>query len=151
VESRRNNQRVIIAGHHTLYSKGPDTKPLTHPYWFGRIKASNMHFPSYARMVSRLRALLAQNPDIYYVSGHVHALLYFLPPDHVHYIVSGAGSKNIKVSAKEIQKMPAPEGQEHLLWNNKGFFELDYSNQGVRLFLHFDDAEHTREIDPKDL
>jgi hypothetical protein len=146
-DSKKNLQRVIIAAHHPLYSKGPNTKPLSHPYLFGRIKASNIHFPSYEKMSLKIRAILRQYPGIYYTSGHTHALLYFFPPDSVHYIISGSGSKNNKVSAEDMQKMGPPEGFEHLLWNNKGYFELDIYPGYERLFLHYNDGADVRELD----
>src|SRR5262249_12245079 len=50
-DSRKKNQKIILAGHQTLFAKGPNSKPLKTPNLFARIKASNSSFPAYHRMV----------------------------------------------------------------------------------------------------
>jgi UDP-2,3-diacylglucosamine pyrophosphatase LpxH len=138
--SKTHHQKLIVAGHHTLFAKGPNSKPLKKPNLFGRIKASNSSFPSANRMSSRIRAILKQYPGTYYTCGHVHSLQYFLPADSVHYIVSGAGSKTAFVPAKDILNNKPGKGSEYLLWNVKGFFELDFTAASEKIFLHFDNG-----------
>jgi hypothetical protein len=131
-------EHIIVIAHHPVYSKGPYNRILKHPYLFGRIKASNSSFPSYHKMADSIREVLHHYPGIYYVSGHVHALQYFYRPDSVHYIISGAGSKENKLSQKEIKKYDAllsPE--EYLLWNSGGFFELEFTGDKVNTLLYF--------------
>ena len=140
-DAARKKQHIILAGHNTIYAKGHNSKPLKSPNFFGRIKASNSSFPAYHRMVGKLRNILKQYPGSYYVCGHVHALEYFLPPDSVHYIVSGAGSKTNHMSQSDIEKNQPGEGKEYLQWNSQGFFEIDFSSSPEKIFMYFDNGE----------
>src|SRR6201989_1839841 len=96
------NQKIVIVAHHPVYSLGPLNKTLSHPYLFRRIKASYIQFPSYKIMASKIDSILRRYPGIYYVSGHLHALQYFYTKDRVHYIISGAGSKENMLSEREM-------------------------------------------------
>jgi UDP-2,3-diacylglucosamine pyrophosphatase LpxH len=139
-DAKARHQKLMVAGHHTLYAKGPNSKPLRNPYIFGRIKASNSSFPASSRMSGRIRHILKQYPGSYYVCGHVHSLQYFMPADSVHYIVSGAGSKISYVSPKTAgNNIPGP-GEEYLLWNVKGFFEVDFISPTEKIWLHYDNG-----------
>ena len=137
----RLKERVIVIAHHPVFSMGPYNRNLKHPYLFRRIKASNVTFPSYKAMADSIRTVLKRYPGIYYVSGHIHALQYFYTPDNVHYIISGAGSKENKLSQKEINKYDALlNPDEYLLWNSGGFFELDFVGDKVNTFLYFNNG-----------
>lgn len=134
-------QKIVIVAHHPVYSVGLLNKPLSRPYLFRRIKASYAQFPSYKTMVSKIDTILSRYPGIYYASGHLHALQYFITKDHVHYIISGAGSKENKLSEKEIiryDKGPLPD--DYLIWNSGGFFELEFSPGSTNTFLFYNNA-----------
>jgi hypothetical protein len=140
-EGYRLKQRVIVVAHHPVYSAGPYNRVLRNPYLFRRIKASNASFPSYKAMADSIRKVLKHYPGIYYVSGHIHALQYFYTADSIHYIISGAGSKENKMSVKEINKYNAlllPN--EYLLWNSGGFFELECTADEVHTILYYQDG-----------
>ena len=140
-DADKSNKKIIIAGHHTIFAKGPNSKPLKTPNLFARIKASNSSFPAYHRMVVKIRAVLKEFPGSYYVCGHVHSLQYYLPEDSIHYIVSGAGSKTNYVSASDIQKNVPIKGKEWLKWNSQGFFEIDFSGSPEKIIAYYDDGE----------
>lgn len=134
-------QKIIVVAHHPVYTIGPVNKKLKHPYLFRRIKASYTHFPSYELMASKINAILQHYPGIYYASGHVHALQYFYTKDSIHYIISGAGSKENMLSAKEVleyDKGPSPA--DYLKWNSGGFFEIEFGPEFTQTFLYFDNA-----------
>ena len=134
-------EQVIVVAHHPVYLKGPYNQVLKNPYFLARIKASNSSFPSYKKMADSIRAILHRFPGIYYVSGHVHALQYFYTPDSVHFIISGAGSKENKLSDKEINKYDAGLLEnEFLLWNSGGFFELEYDKGNLHTTLFYDNG-----------
>jgi hypothetical protein len=134
-------QKIVIVAHHPVYSIGPINKTLRHTYLIRRIKASYIQFPSYQMMASKIDTILHRYPGIYYVSGHLHALQYFYTKDHVHYIISGAGSKENKLSEKEI--IHYGQGQspdDYLIWNSGGFFELEFNPESTNTFLFYDNA-----------
>ena len=134
-------ERVVVVAHHPVYLKGPYNRTLKNPYLFARIKASNSSFPSYRKMADSIREVLKRYPGIYYVSGHVHALQYFYSPDSVHYIISGAGSKENKISRKDIEKYNVSlSSNEYLLWNSGGFFELEFSTDGIQTTLFYNNG-----------
>jgi DNA repair exonuclease SbcCD nuclease subunit len=135
------NQKIIVVAHHPVHSLGPYNEPLKHPYLERRIKASNATFPSYQAMSQEINKILNQYPGIYYASGHVHALQYYLTKDSLHYIVSGSGSKEKILTEKEIRKYDAQKGpNDYLLWNSGGFFEIDFDGEKTNTFLYYDDA-----------
>ncbi|HLA59313.1 MAG TPA: metallophosphoesterase, partial [Puia sp.] len=134
-------QKVVIVAHHPVYSLGPLNKKLSHPYFFRRIKSSYIQFPSYKMMALKIDTILHRYPGIYYVSGHLHALQYFYTKDHVHYIISGAGSKENMLSEKEmIHYEQGPSPDDFLNWNSGGFFELEFSPASNNTFLFYNNA-----------
>ena len=134
------NQKIIVAAHHPVYSSGPHTRSLKHPYLFGRIKASSPDFPSYHQMILQITKILSHYPGIYYVAGHLHALQYFYTRDSIHYIISGAGSKEIELSQEEETKYEVRSPNEFLLWNTGGFFAIDFNGKSDQIILYFDDG-----------
>jgi len=143
------HQRIIVTAHHPLYAKGPNSRPLKKPNIFGRIKASNSNFPACTRMSRRIKTILKKYPGLYYASGHVHSLQYLAGDDKNHYIVSGAGSKTNYVSKEDIVKENlVGNDHEYLLWNSKGFFEIDFSDQTEKTFLFYDNGEKKLELVP---
>ena len=135
-------QKIIIAAHHPVVLRGPYGKLLKDPELFSRIKASNINFPTYKRISDTIRTMIQQFPGSYYVSGHLHALQYIVPGDGIHYIISGAGSKTNHVSQKHIDEIQPDPKHQYLLWNNKGYFELIFSNSGEQVVMHYDEGEH---------
>jgi Calcineurin-like phosphoesterase len=138
------NQKIIVVAHHPVYSYGPHTRQLKHPYLFRRIKASSPEFPSYHQMILHITKILSHYPGIYYAAGHLHALQYFYTRDSIHYIISGAGSKEIELSQKEVAKYAARSPKEFLLWNTGGFFAIDFSGKSDQIILYYDDGTRQR-------
>ena len=97
-------------------------------------------------MVDKMKKILEQYPGTYYVCGHIHSLQYYYPSDSIHYIISGAGSKTNLVSEKDIKKMSSANGNEYNLWNEKGFFEIDFSGSRQRIFMYYADGTQKCEI-----
>jgi hypothetical protein len=134
-------QRVFVISHHPVYLKGPYERPLKNPYLFPRIKASNSSFPSYRAMIDSIEPVLKKYPGIFYTSGHVHALQYFHPADSIYYIISGAGSKKIKLSEKEKKSLETSgTSDEFLEWNTGGFFELDFEGDQVITYMYYNNG-----------
>ncbi|WP_400190985.1 metallophosphoesterase [Hymenobacter sp. B81] len=149
--ARHQGQRVVVAGHHPLYSNAvhggkftvkQHVFPLTAAHKraylplpivgslfpaYRRVlgAAEDMSYPPYRRMRRRLLQVLRQFPGVVYAAGHDHNLQYFLRHD-VHYLVSGAGSKTSYVQ---------PGGRAGFTHEHKGFFSLDYYADG-QLWLH---------------
>jgi hypothetical protein len=139
-EGWQRNQKVIVVAHHPVYSVGPYNNPMKHPYLFGRIKASSPEFPSYHQMILQIRKILNRYPGIYYASGHLHALQYHFISDSVHYIISGAGSREINLSPKEVGKYEARSPNELVLWNTGGFFAIDFNGKSDQTILYYDNG-----------
>jgi hypothetical protein len=140
------HQRIIVAGHHPLYSNAQHggnftTRqhmfPLTalhkkayiplpilgslFPLYRSLIGAEeDMAHPRYRHMRRRLLRVLRQFPDLVYAAGHDHNLQYFQRYGS-HYLVSGAGSKTAFVQ---------PGGQAAFTHEHKGFFALEYYQNG---------------------
>jgi hypothetical protein len=134
-------EKIMVVAHHPVYAAGPFNRPLHHPYLFGRIKASNSSFPSYRVMAARINAILSHYPGIYYASGHVHALQYFHLKDSVHYIISGAGSKEKILAVKDINKYNAAlSPEDYLEWNSGGFFELEFNADTTHTTLYYNNG-----------
>jgi len=141
------HQKIIVTAHHPLYAKGPNTHPLRRPNFFGRIKASNSNFPAGTRMAKRLKNIMKKYPGSYYVSGHSHSLQYLLNDDKNHYIVSGAGSKTHRVTNSDIvRENLIGDEREFLMWNIKGFFEVDFYEKSEKIFLYYDNGEKKMEL-----
>ncbi|WP_303311470.1 metallophosphoesterase [Hymenobacter sp. BT730] len=139
-------QRILVAGHHPLYSNamhgGNFTTrqhmfPLTaihkkayiplpilgslFPLYRTLIGAEeDMAHPRYRHMRRRLLRVLKQFPNLVYAAGHDHNLQYF-KRDGSHYLVSGSGSKTAFVQAG---------GQAAFTHEQKGFFALEYYANG---------------------
>ncbi|KUG07736.1 metallophosphoesterase [Solirubrum puertoriconensis] len=138
--------RVVVAGHHPLYSNAmhggkftvkQHVFPLTAAHKKAYVPlpvvgslfpayrrvlgaAEDMSHPRYRRMRRRLLQVLRQFPGVVYAAGHDHNLQYFNRRD-VHYLVSGSGSKTAYVEAG---------GKATFVHEHKGFFSLDYYADG---------------------
>jgi hypothetical protein len=134
-------EKIVVVAHHPVHVAGPYNKLLKHPYLFSRIKASSPDFPSYKAMINKINAILIKYPGIYYASGHAHTLQYFYTKDSIHYIISGAGSKEKMLKESDIEKYNrslAPN--EYLLWNSGGFFEIDFLGETTNTILYYDNG-----------
>jgi Calcineurin-like phosphoesterase len=136
------HQRVLVTGHHPLYSNalhgGKFTAkqhvfPLTTVYRQAYLPlpligsllplyrklvgaAEDMAHPRYRRLRRRLLRVLRDFPNVVYAAGHDHNLQYFQRHGG-HYLVSGAGSKTAFVQKG---------GQAAFVHEHTGFFSLDF-------------------------
>lgn len=134
-------EKIVVVAHHPVHVAGPYNNPLKHPYLFGRIKASSPDFPSYKAMTGKINAILIKYPGIYYASGHAHTLQYFYTKDSIHYIISGAGSKERILKEDDIKKYnKSLSPNEYLLWNSGGFFEIDFMGEITNTLLYYDNG-----------
>lgn len=144
--SANRHQRVLVAGHHPLYSNalhgGKFTAkqhvfPLTTVHKRAYLPlpligsllplyrkvvgaAEDMAHPRYRKMRRRLLRVLHQFPNIIYAAGHDHNLQYFHRYGG-HYLVSGAGSKTAFVQKG---------GNATFVHEHKGFFSIDFYENG---------------------
>jgi predicted MPP superfamily phosphohydrolase len=132
-------QTVIVVAHHPIYVDIPAARPLKHPYLFARVKQSYSSFPSYEAMSAKIRAILEKYPGCYYASGHLHALQYHIH-NGVKYIISGAGSKLHKVTKEECKQADC-SSTDYCLWNEKGFFEIDFYQDHHDVTMYHDNGK----------
>lgn len=154
---RRNaHKKVIVASHHPMYTYGihggvfsakdhlfplTASKKLKNFYlplpvlgsiyplyrkWFGNIQ--DTPHPQYKRFRDGMVQLMSKHPDIVHVAGHEHALEH-IEKEGMHFIVSGAGSKN---NAHVKQK-----GDAQFASNITGFARLDYFADGQTKLTFF--------------
>jgi hypothetical protein len=126
-------QKIIIAAHHPVYSKGKHSQPIK--FWHKPVKRfanSNSNYGPNKKIAGRIDSLLKlyNNNGSYYVSGHEHSLEYFYK-DKIRYIVSGSGSKVDKVEFESIQNT-----YEFLKWNAAGFFEIVFFNDREKVLMY---------------
>ncbi len=121
--SRNSKKLIILAGHHTLKSYGIHGGyfPLkTHIFPFTDMNPKlwiplpilgsiypiargvfgtpeDLHYPAYANMIDRIEKIAKEYPNIIFAGGHEHTLQ-LIKDSSYYYIVSGAGSKNTRVS-----------------------------------------------------
>jgi hypothetical protein len=140
-------EKILVVAHHPVHVAGPYNHPVKSPYIFARIKASSPDFPSYKEMITRINEILIRYPGIYYASGHAHTLQYFNTKDSIHYIISGAGSKERMLSEKEIKKYnDALSPNEFLMWNSGGFFEIKFDGENTTTTMYYDDGSKKRQM-----
>ena len=138
-------EKVLVVAHHPVHVAGPYNNTVKNPYLFARIKASSPDFPSYKDMISRINEILIHYPGLYYASGHAHTLQYFNTKDSIHYIISGAGSKERMLSEKDIKKYNENlSPNEYLLWNSGGFFEINFEGENAITTMYYDEGSKKR-------
>jgi hypothetical protein len=112
--AKENNEKVIIAGHHPMYTNGAHSKtkqPLrflvnyTPFQLFGlmglnRLYSQDLAQPKYRKFRERLLRSIDAYDDIVYVCGHEHNLQCFYEKKN-RFIVSGSGSKLTKLHRKK--------------------------------------------------
>ena len=144
--SRNLDKKVIVAGHHPIYTYGSHGGvatlkqhifPLTElndalylPFpiigsiypayrkYVGNIQ--DLSHPKYRAMTSAFKDLYRDFPNLIHLAGHEHNLQYILR-ERVHYIVSGSGSKNKLVKKKKDVTYAV---------TRKGFGELEFYDNG---------------------
>ncbi|SHK44714.1 Calcineurin-like phosphoesterase [Hymenobacter psychrotolerans DSM 18569] len=150
------HQRIVVAGHHPLYSNavhgGKFTAkqhvfPLTTVHkqaylplpFIGSLlplyrklvgAAEDMAHPRYRKMRRRLLRVLHQYPNLVYAAGHDHNLQFF-ERQGSHFLVSGAGSKTAFVQKG---------GRATFVHEHKGFFSLDFYANGETWLRTFEPA-----------
>lgn len=152
IYTRNNYKRVILAGHHPIYTYGEHGGvftwkshifPLTdvkhnlyipmpglgsiyplYRTWFGHVQDTPN--PIYKQFSKGIEDIMAEFPGSVYVSGHEHALEYIYK-DSSHFIVSGSGSK-----VEYVKKKKYAEFAKAL----RGFVRLDILVNG-EVDVHF--------------
>ncbi|QNE39300.1 metallophosphoesterase [Hymenobacter sp. NBH84] len=140
------HQRIVVAGHHPLYSNAMHggqftTKQHVFPLLAVHKKAylplpvvgslfpayrrvvgaaEDMAHPRYRAMRRRLLRVLRDFPNIIYAAGHDHNLQYFQRRGG-HYLVSGSGSKTAFVQKG---------GKATFTHEHKGFFVIEFYANG---------------------
>lgn len=143
---RNSHKRVLIAGHHPLYtnghhggrfSLGEHIFPLRevndalyiplpvlgsiHPLYRGVLgNIQDVAHPRYQELRKGLMIALKSKPNVIYAAGHEHNLQY-LTKDGVHLIVSGSGSKETYFGKG---------GKAKFGYAKKGFSRVDFYKDG---------------------
>ncbi|HRI80452.1 MAG TPA: BamA/TamA family outer membrane protein, partial [Cyclobacteriaceae bacterium] len=157
---RNKGKRVVLAGHHPVYTYGPyggeftlkdHIFPLTQasnnlwlplpvigslwPYYrkiFGEIQ--DVAHPLNKAMSRGLREIMGQYPGTVYASGHEQSLQYIVD-DSITYLVSGSGSVSKPVRQREFSKFASSEnGFVRLLIKKNGKAEVEYHSFSERLY-----------------
>ncbi|MGA0555102.1 BamA/TamA family outer membrane protein [Larkinella sp. VNQ87] len=153
VLARNQNRKVVLAGHHPMYSHGEHGGyftlkdhlfPLTdiNPNWYlplpglGSIypvyrallgNIQDIQHPKYKLMRNGIVTLLKKYRNVIYVNGHDHNEQLILR-DSTYYVTSGSGSKSVAVK----------KGRNSLFASStKGFARLDFLENGqtqIRFF-----------------
>lgn len=152
---RNRHKRVIVAGHHPLYSHGEhggyftvkDHLLPTHELgvWLP-LPGIGSIYPLYRRLIGNVQdlsntryrqqrdglvALLRQYPNVLYVNGHEHTLQH-IRHDSLDCITSGSGSKNTPVGYRRDTRFAA---------STRGFARLDvYADSTVLVFCEGDNG-----------
>lgn len=137
---RHMNKKIIIIGHHPLFSNGPHGgyfPAYTHllPPVLGSVYAwyrknrgglQDLADTRYRIMRRGLQNILAQHPNLVYLSGHERSQQYHKNKEQ-HYIVSGA-------IAEATQTVPGNGAR--FAYGNPGFGKLNFYNNGD-VYLEF--------------
>lgn len=145
---RNKHKRVVIAGHHPMYSYGENggySPAKWHLFPFTALHKSlylpmpvvGSVYPLYRKVLGNpqeiphpryliqrkaLTELLSRHPNVIYANGHEHSLQY-IRKDSVHYITSGAGSTTSYLKNK-------PKGDMIFGTTKQGFARLDFEENG---------------------
>ncbi|MBK9759466.1 MAG: metallophosphoesterase [Flavobacteriales bacterium] len=145
-------KRIIVAGHHPLYTYGSHGGyfplrehlfPLTainkklyvplpgvgsiYPVYRGLIgDVQDAHHGKYRALRNGMQALFKQYPGLVYAAGHEHTLQYSTV-DGVHHVVSGAGAKNTWLKKSRRLKFGKSErGFARIVVSPDGAMRLDF-------------------------
>lgn len=108
--AKTNNEQVVIAAHHPIYSNGQHGRPKQ-PFRFSinctplqifgllglnRLYSQDLSGPRYRRMRKKMLSCINKYDNIVYASGHEHNLQCFKNKSN-RFIISGSGSKRSKL------------------------------------------------------
>lgn len=137
-------KKIIVAGHHPLYSNGVHgghfpliehlfpferkkiyvPMPLLGSIYVGYRKfiGDRQDIPNerYQKLKNVLTTIFKKHPNLVYVCGHDHSLQYH-QKDSIHYLISGAGSKESHVARKQ---------KAAFAYSKKGFAKLNFYENG---------------------
>lgn len=151
--SKQNNERVIIAAHHPIYTNGSHSmkkQPLRFiinytPFklfgWLGmdRLLSQDIDAASYKKMRKNLLAIINKYDNISYVSGHDHNMQYFLV-NRNSFIVSGCGSK-LSAFSKKKRFESVFQADDKI-----GFIKMIFQEPGNRVIEVYKEGEMPFEI-----
>ncbi len=138
--ARNANKRVIVAAHHPMVTYGehggvfkartyllPPVIGAIYPLYRKLIgSVQDLSNPKYKAMSNVMISILEKYPNVMQVAGHEHNLQYSFK-DSVHYIVSGAGSKNTYVKQKGFsQYAESVNGFAKLMFYADGRTKLEF-------------------------
>ncbi|HLC82933.1 MAG TPA: metallophosphoesterase [Bacteroidia bacterium] len=136
VFAKANNEQVIIAGHHPIFSNGQHGRPkqplrfsinCTPLQLFGllglnRLYSQDLSGPRYRRMRKKMLSSFNKYDNIVYASGHEHNLQCFKNKGN-RFIVSGSGSKRSKLMYRKRFDSVFQDDK------TTGFIKLEYSEE----------------------
>ncbi|MBL7883719.1 MAG: hypothetical protein JNL69_06595, partial [Bacteroidia bacterium] len=152
--SDKNNEQVIVAGHHPLLTNGNHAKPkkisrfIVHyipPFQLVglagiyRLLSQDIDHKKYKSMRKNLIAIFNHHTNIHYVSGHEHNIQLF-KDKNVKYLVSGSGSKTSNFRQKKLFT-PFFEEDKKL-----GFIQLKTSTDNAITTIVIDESGNSVEI-----
>jgi predicted phosphodiesterase len=131
--SKKNNEQVLIAAHHPIYTNGNHGK-RKQPFRFlvnctpfqifglmgiNRLYAQDISNPRYKRMRKQFLSSINKYDNIIYASGHDHNLQCFKEKGN-RFIVSGSGSKKSKLMKRKRFESVFQDDK------SEGFIKLEY-------------------------
>ncbi len=146
--AEKNNEQVIVAGHHPMFTNGKHSKKLQ-PWRFmvnytpfqifglmglNRLFSQDIEQPRYKRMKNKLLTIFNKHNNIIYISGHDHNLQYFKSGTN-HYIVSGSGSK-VSHCKKDLSGNCLYQ-EDH----KTGFAEIEYQSDITKNMIFYREGE----------
>jgi len=151
--AKQNNEQVIIAAHHPLYTNGQHSKskqpfrflinrtPLCVFGFAGlyRLYSQDMAQPKYKKMRKQMLCVFNKYSSIIYASGHDHNLQ-CLQEGSNKYIVSGAGSKLSKLCKKKKFDSIYQDDKK------TGFVKIVYKNNGMHTTIVYRVGEEPKVI-----
>lgn len=134
--AKENKQRVLVAGHHPVYTDGRHSVIRKSPGFIKRWKFQDMSGRIYSGLAHNLDSVFSKYPGMIYAAGHDHLLQYFRMNGN-DYLVSGSGSKTTPFS-KRFPFNPAQPHNDVTMYLEEGFYRVDYYEDGtvkIRLFF----------------
>lgn len=141
--SKQNNERVVIAAHHPLYSNGKHSKKLQ-PWRFlvnytpfrifgfmglSRLFSQDLEQPRYKKMRNELLMIIGKHNNVVFASGHEHNLQYFKHGEN-HLVVSGSGSKTERLRKKDVYGSLFQDD------STTGFFKIEFEVEKMEITVY---------------
>lgn len=138
--SKQNNERVVIAAHHPLYSNGKHSKKLQ-PWRFlvnytpfrvfglmglSDLFSQDLEQPRYKKMRKEFLTIIGKHNKIVFASGHEHNLQYFKHGEN-HLVVSGSGSKTEHLRKNDVY------GSSFQDDSTTGFFKIEFEGDKLKM------------------